>query len=118
MNKFNQILEVAIEDLKKELAACEKHKEPLELTFEDGIIILDLLKESRKLFMKRSQVPEFKNALEIESNNHRFIYSGRVNDKHTYIVACEKTGGDFNTVVWDSGKVQRNLCVCCKEFIK
>ncbi len=50
--------------------------------------------------------------------NHKFIYTGLKNNKKTYKVKCKTTGGDFNTILWDSGKVKKGVCVCCNEVIK
>ncbi len=51
-------------------------------------------------------------------NSHKFIYTGLEKGKKTYNIKCLKEGGSFNTSLWDSGKVKKNICACCGEEIK
>lgn len=45
--------------------------------------------------------------------NHKFI---KTDD--TWEVKCLKSGGVFNTILWENGKVKKQMCPCCNNEIK
>ena len=50
----------------------------------------------------------------MEKENHKFIKS----DDKTYKVKCLNTKGEFNTILWQNGKVKNQFCPCCNQIIK